>query len=305
VFFKRIFQVAAFLQFFTRQILCEFQLHIRWCFYITRRGFRSTRVTTENSIVLSMTTYPRRARFAKKAIKSVILQNSFFLPIYIFVFEEEYSRVSHKLSSLSKHNLQVVPYKQNLRQYLKIIPALEQFKNQSIITFDDDILYPHGWLDGLITAYQGNPNTIIGYRGQSIPDKETLSPENYFLLKLFRCLSTKSLAPERILFTGVGGVLYPPKVFCSLVLNMKLALRLSPGNDDLWLYYNSIHNQASKLFIPDSASEPLYFFGSQGSALWKSNDVGERKNNQALIELSRTFLNIQCHDHDYSQKVPL
>ena len=305
MFLKRISQVAAFLQFLARQVLCEFQLHIRWCLYITRWGFRSTRVTAENSIVLSMTTYPKRARYAKKAIKSVVIQNAFFLPIYVFVFEEEYSQVSNELSSLSKYNVLVIPYKQDLRQYLKIIPALEQFKNQSIITFDDDILYPQGWLEGLISAYQANLNVIIGYRGQYIPDQETLSPENYFSLRIYKYPTATVVAPERMLFTGVGGVLYPPKVFCSLVLSMKLALRLSPGNDDFWLYYNSIHNQASKLFIPDLGSEPLYFLGSQGSALWKSNDAGERKNHQALTELSRAFLNVQCRDHDYSQKVPL
>lgn len=296
MFLKRISQVVAFLHFLARQVLCEFQLHVRWCFYITRSRFRSTRVTAENSIVLSMTTYPKRARYAKKAIKSVVIQNAYSLPIYVFVFEEEYSRVSNQLSSLSKHNVQVVPYKQNLRQYLKIIPALEKFKNLSVITFDDDILYPHGWLDGLITAYQANPNLIIGYRGQCIPDQETLSPENYFSLKLFRFPTVTALAPERILFTGVGGVLYPPKVFCSLVLNMKLALQLSPGNDDFWLYFNSIHAQARKLFISSSTGEPLYFFGSQSSALWKLNDVGLRRNHAMLSELTQHFRKIQCFE---------
>ena len=233
-------------------------------------------------------------KFAYKTLKSVILQNKACLKIFVFVFEAEYPEVAKYLSKLSKHGVQVVSFPQDLKQYLKILPALQEFKDCAIITFDDDIIYPKGWLDGLISTYATYPGYQAGYRGQKVPQGEGLDPENYFTLGLYNSLVEKELAPEEILFTGVSGVIYPPNLFCPLVLNVEAALKLSPNNDDFWLYFNSIHSSVRKIFIPSNMGEPLYFFGSQKVALWKSNDAGEMRNRDALINLSASFSKLNC-----------
>lgn len=302
VFWRRICPIMDHLRFVSKQSLLEIQLHIRWWIFVVISKFKYPAKTGEHSVILSLTTYPKRTRYARKALKSIILQNPLRFQIFVFVFADEHAQVSRALSSLSPYSVEVVPFEENLRQYLKIIPALKHFENNAIITFDDDILYPLGWLEGLVKAHQANPNLVIGYRGQHIPPNENLGPESYFSLQLFKSPTPIVLDPERILFTGVGGVLYPPKVFCSLAIDMQHAQELSPGNDDLWLHYISIHNRTQKLFIPSSMGEPLFFLGSQTNALWKSNDVGAKRNYDALTKLSRNFIQIQCLQHHSREK---
>ena len=277
-----------------RQLLFEFVLSIRWIFHLISPLKTNPKTSSETRVILSMTTYPKRMKFAYKALKSVILQNKACLEIFVFVFEDEYPEVTRHLSKLSKHGVQVVPFPQNLKQYLKILPALHRFKDCAIITFDDDIIYPKGWLDGLLSAYATNPDYQSGYRGQKVPRRDGLNPENYFTLDLFTSLVERELAPEEILFTGVSGVIYPPNLFCPLVLNVEAAMKLSPNNDDLWLYFNSIHSSVRKLFIPSNMGDPLYFIGSQKVALWKSNDAGQMRNRDALINLSTSFSKLNC-----------
>jgi hypothetical protein len=258
------------------------------------RRAQSPSISSRKEVILSMTTYPLRAKFAYKTLKSVILQNDNHLEIFVFVFEEDYSKIAKRLSKLSKHQVKVIAFPHDLKQYLKIIPALQIFKDCAIITFDDDIIYPKGWLEGLLSAYVSHPKCQSGYRGQKVPQGEGLNPENYFSLDLFSSFIETELAPEEILFTGVLGVVYPPHLFCLRVLDMETALKLSPRNDDLWLYFNAVHSGIRKIFLPNTFGEPLYFLGSQKMALWKSNDVGKMQNRESIINLSSSFPSLQC-----------
>ncbi len=120
-----------------------------------------------------------------------------------------------------------------LRSYKKIIPALERFPDATLVTADDDIIYPKTWLEGLLEYHAQEPQTVICYRArQALFTCEGLfapymkwplvSPEMF--------IDSKYIVP-----TGAGGVLYPPSCFSAEVLNRNAFVTLCPTADDLWL----------------------------------------------------------------------
>jgi len=290
---KLLFASKAF-SLFCKQFTFEFVLNLRWLLFKLQIPLSKASDEFDDTLILTMTTYPKRVKYASKALKSVIIQNTTNARIVVYAFSDEYSEVSRKLYVFEKYNVKIESYPHNLRQYLKIIPALERNPDKTIITFDDDILYPAGWLKGLLRARLNYPNFQIAYRGQFIQREVILTPDIYFNSKIYTPSKIEKLRPEEIILTGVFGVVYPPHQFCSIVVDMEKAMSLSPSNDDLWLYFNSIHSRIDKIVLPNPFGEPLYFFGSQENALWKQNDAGSKRNGEAITKLTSYFAKHKC-----------
>jgi glycosyltransferase involved in cell wall biosynthesis len=290
---KLVFASKAF--FYTcKQFSFEFALNLRWLLFKWQIPFSKASDEFDDTLILSMTTYPKRVKYASKALKSVIIQNTTNARIVVYAYSDEYSEVFRKLSVFEKYNVRIESYPHNFRQYLKLIPSLERNPDKTIITFDDDILYPSGWLKGLLRAQLNYPNFQIAYRGQFIQKEVVLTPDIYFNSKIYAPSKIEKLHPKEIILTGVFGVAYPPHQFCSIVVDMERAISLSPGNDDLWLYFNSIHSSIDKIVLPNPFGEPLYFFGSQENALWKQNDAGSKRNGEAITKLTSYFGEYRC-----------
>ena len=55
-------------------------------------------------------------------------------------------------------------YNQVIRSYTKLIPAIQDFPNDIIITIDDDVRYHKNMLKHLLSRHKKYPNAIIGHR---------------------------------------------------------------------------------------------------------------------------------------------
>ncbi len=181
---KLLFASKAF-SLFCKQFTFEFVLNLRWLLFKLQIPLSKASDEFDDTLILTMTTYPKRVKYASKALKSVIIQNTTNARIVVYAFSDEYSEVSRKLYVFEKYNVKIESYPHNLRQYLKIIPALERNPDKTIITFDDDILYPAGWLKGLLRARLNYPNFQIAYRGQFIQREVILTPDIYFNSKIY------------------------------------------------------------------------------------------------------------------------
>ncbi|MFA6141068.1 MAG: hypothetical protein WC684_10110, partial [Hyphomicrobium sp.] len=73
--------------------------------------------------------------------------------------------------------------------------------------------------------------------------------------------------------TGVSGILYPPGVMPPQTLDESTFQRLSPRNDDVWLYWMAA--AAGRRFRKLAGGGSFRRWrGSQKVALWRSNNVG-------------------------------
>ncbi len=75
----------------------------------------------------------------------------------------------------------------------KLIPTLELYPNDVIVTADDDIFYPPHWLESLYTSYLENSNYIHVHRAHKITFKNENELESYWNFNFAIDYTEKSL----------------------------------------------------------------------------------------------------------------
>ncbi|MDR1648713.1 MAG: hypothetical protein LBR71_00505, partial [Synergistaceae bacterium] len=145
------------------------------------------------------------------------------------------------IADLTKKGLKIFIKDENLFSYKKIVYALKENPEKTIITADDDVIYPDSLLHRLIQKSQEYPKHIVCFRGHflSFDKQEKLLPYRKILDR--RLDNAKRTAPSFCLLpTGVSGVLYPPHSLDEIATDQEQFMSLSPYADDIWLKIASL-----------------------------------------------------------------
>lgn len=209
-------------QFFTQQVIQS-----------TKLGIQSATVAS-HEIVVSLTTHGRRIHDVYLAIES-IMQGSVLpnrIVLWLSEAEKDY-QLPKTLVNQEKRGLEI-RYTQDIGPYTKLIPSLLAFPDASIVTIDDDIIYPYDTLEMLLNAHMKYPNLICA--NQVILARYDKNDK----LALFRnwkpILDKTSISPSNF-FEGFGGVLYPPRCFSQEVFNRDVFFKICPTADDIWFNF--------------------------------------------------------------------
>ena len=161
----------------------------------------------------------------------------------------------------------------------------QEFKEDIIITVDDDTLYPESWLLDLIKTYIKYPNCVCCYRAHKmVLNGEVITPYSDWI-----GLSPDEMGPDMLLVPiGVGGVLYPPKYFDNVDFDYEKIKELCPTADDLWLKALGIVNGYKAVKVYPNSKEWFTIVSSQKQALMKTN-VGSSMNDISIFNLQRYY----------------
>lgn len=223
-------------------------------------------------VIVSLTSYPARIDTVNQTIETLLNQTYKADNVVLWLGIEQFP---NRENDLPKHLLCLtdkgltIKYSNNLKAYTKLIPSLKEFPDDIIVTADDDILYPKNWLEILVKGYLNHPECIICHRATiACSDENGLIP----VLKWpFAKINTASFNYH---FTGVGGVLYPPRIFDNEIFNEKAFLQLSPLNDDLWFWAMAIKNNKKAFVVKNNITNLKYVYGTQGeNSLFMQNDL--------------------------------
>ena len=246
-----------------------------WDFYCEfNNGIHS--VVNKNNlpqVVVSLTSYPKRIQTVHHALETLISQT--FQPDFIILwlaesqFPNRERDLPKALTNLLSDSVQV-RWTKDIRSYKKLIPALREFPDAIIITFDDDLLYDKNLLERLIAGYLENPHcihchrvTTIEYHGiqdiKTIPDAMKMLPGPNYLYKL----------------SGGAGCLYPPHCMHPDVFREDLFLTLAPTSDDIWFWLMGALNGYKVNVVKNNIPKLTYVQGTQEEALWHDNDKGK------------------------------
>jgi len=197
-----------------------------------KHGGVSTRPIAEKTVI-SLTSFPARLGKLHNCIRSLLSQSVQSARVVLYLTREECTNIQlpRKLVALQDIGLDVRFADINLRSLNKIFHALHDFPKHTIVTCDDDKIYPAGWLEGLLQTQSRYPKHIICNRSRLIQfdDEGGLRPYIQWPPGNEHGPSMSSLP------LGVGGVLYPAASLDTRVLDAKLYTRLCPTSDDLWL----------------------------------------------------------------------
>ena len=121
----------------------------------------------EKRIIVSLTTFPQRINTVHKTIKTLLNQtlkpNKVILYLALSQFEKKEEELPNNLLKLKDYGLEI-KWCEDIKSYKKLIPALEEFKDDIIITFDDDIYYPKDVVENLYNAHLAYPFAICSNR---------------------------------------------------------------------------------------------------------------------------------------------
>ena len=126
----------------------------------------------QKKVIVSLTSFPAVIRYAKDAIKSILVGNT--LPdkviLYLTFSQFKDSKIPIELKNLANNNplFEIRNYNEDIRSYRKLIPALKDFPDDIIVTIDDDVRYHKNMLRDLLFLHKQIPDVIIANRAKMI-----------------------------------------------------------------------------------------------------------------------------------------
>lgn len=249
----------------------------------------------KTDIIVSMTSYPARIIGVEQVWQTILSQET-DVPFrcVLTLAEEEFPdrRLPKFLQRIiDEGKVELIWYPRNIRSHKKIIPVLQKYPDATVITTDDDIERPQGWLGNLLEDHRKYPNDIITNSLSFFLDG------NLELQRLRGLEQAKAkgknhipgLVGNFIRFGSGSGTLFPAHTFTDeRFFNESLFMGLSPTSDESWVFLFAILadktiRQTSRIY-DESAT---YIPGSQAPeiSLWK-------KNRKIYPEIFRKFFTI-------------
>lgn len=226
-------------------------------------------------LIVSLTSYPARIKAVSYTIESILTQECQPDKVILWLAEEQFPNkekdLPHRLLRLKKYGLEIGWCKDDIRSFKKLVPALKQFSDASIVTADDDVYYPPTWLGKLYSAYKANPQRVCCNRGNRVTFVDG------FPLPYNSWGEDNLYGPAYgldILMTGVGGVLYPPHCLYKDVTTADF-MSLARDADDIWFWLMAVLQGTEISVIPDNQNDfdPVFIVGANPT-LWGSNQKG-------------------------------
>jgi hypothetical protein len=251
---------------------------------LTQHALHSTEkgITGDTDLIISLTTYGKRIHEVYLPIESLLQQTLKPGKIILWLSKDEFNEnnIPLILKKQRERGLEIA-YCEDLRSYKKLIPTLQVYPNATIITVDDDVIYPFDLLENLMRGHKENPNTVICYRCHKFTYNNSGKLKPY-------CKWLTDYKGEELCFdtlpTGVGGILYPPNCFHKDVLQKDLFTKLAPTADDVWFKAMTLLNG-----IPckktSFVTKIITLQNNQDTALERINVAGKRNN----IQIKQVF----------------
>ena len=224
-------------------------------------------------LIISLTSYPARIKTLNQTVYSLLTQSIKADKVILWLAKEQFPNKEKDLPSaltdLTTIGLEIKWY-HDIKSFKKLIPTIKKYPNTIIITADDDVIYAHNWLEKLFLSYINNPDSIHCHRAHCITFKnKLLEPYSNWIWHL-----KYNQALYNNLFTGVGGVLYPPHCLHKDVLDEEKFMRLCPQADDIWFWAMAVKNDFPIKVVENNISKLNFIDGTQENALWHTNVTG-------------------------------
>lgn len=205
--------------------------------YFEKQGssFSRLEVKSQENVIVSFTTIPKRLSKVPLVVKSILHQSVLPNRIIMYVYEGDFKDINLEeiLKLEISLGLEIVYLKENLRSHKKYYYAMLDFKDDIIITIDDDIIYPRNMIRNLLYSYKKNPYCISAQRCHEMLFQNNGILQNYNVWKYEIWGGQKP--SQKFFFTSGGGTLFPPTFRDEEMFNKINIRKLSFLADDVWL----------------------------------------------------------------------
>lgn len=200
-----------------------------------------------SKIIVSLTSYPKRMEMMPRVIAALNKQTIKPDKIVLYLAEEDFIDCKDMVNEkyYEDHNTTIRWVSNNYGPYKKFVYAFKEFKNDIVITVDDDVEYAETMIEDLMTGAQKFPDAVIARRVRLITSADDNSMEIYE--NWHTVVDGVGLFADKprfdLIAIGMGGVLYHPSQFSEEICRADLFNEICPNTDDLWLkLYQSLAN---------------------------------------------------------------
>lgn len=214
-----------------------------------------------SELIVSLTSHPPRFPTLAPTLRAILRQSVRPDRVILWLAEEDWDHLPPEVRSLSGIEIHTCP---NWKSFKKIIPTLLNHPHAYVATADDDLYYPHDWLERLVGAMRHGAR-VAALRAHRVTLAAPGQPARY------EDWQHNLDAPEAgplVFPTGVSGVIYAPDVFHPDITRPDLFMQLAPGADDIWLYW--MHRMAG--------SQPSKIGGRARILEWDGSQIVNLRN---------------------------
>jgi hypothetical protein len=229
--------------------------------------------------IATLTSYPARIKTVNITINSLLKQT---LQADLIVLYLGYDKFPHKEKDLPDDLLiqtnqgLSIHWVKDIGCFTTLVPALIEFPDNVIINVDDDIDYSPQLFELLYNSYLKDTTSI-----HSMVARHILFYKKNFITPYNKWEgwhgSTKEPSYHNFIISTLG-TLYPPRSLHKDVLDIDLAFKLSPSNDDLWFWAQALRNGTHIRVAENAISSANYIPGTQEEGLFQTNLKGINDN---------------------------
>ena len=215
-------------------------LERRYCAQLDHSAFDKDKKLKDDSVIVSLTTFPARIGYVHLAIKSLLNQTVKPGKIILWLAKDQFRDVEipQQLRALCEYGLEIRFCEEDLLAHKKYYYAMREFPENIIVTYDDDIIYPEDSLEKLLAMHGKHPDAIICNRGREIEMKnDTVAPYRYWKVS---GRIPAGVPAYRVMASTGAGTLYPPHCMPEETFDIEKIRALSLTADDLWMKVMSI-----------------------------------------------------------------
>lgn len=244
-------------------------------------------------MIISLTSFPARLPQIGKCLQSLVDQLEPEDRLILWLGEEKFpNRMADVPASIRGLSTEAggcveIRFTHDRKSFTKLLPALDAFPGDCIITVDDDAIYKPGTIALLKAAHRKNENAIFAHGVSDV----------YRIGKRWkRTTGTFGFRRSPLhlrMPLGICGVLYPPHSLHPIVSNESLFMKLCPTTDDIWFWYCAVKQDTPILRVPHAIQRVSFAAGWSVGALSAINethgDKVNRENIRRLMEFDPSF----------------
>lgn len=248
-----------------------------------------------DDFIVSMTSYPGRINLLWQTIESIQQQSIKPSRIILWLAENQFpnreKNLPERILKYKKYGLDI-RFCDDLKSHKKYFYAFQEFRNEVIVTVDDDVFYPKHMIRCLFINYKKYPNAISANRIRVM----NFASGNLQSYDSWNVNKPDTTEPSYMnVAIGVGGVLYPPGSIDGEVFNRGSIHDLCLNADDLWLKIMSLRNRTKVSYTNIYRADFITIPKSQNEALYFGNVIDNGNNNQ--IQSILNYYNMRLEDY--------
>ncbi|MEM5564582.1 hypothetical protein WNY78_05685 [Psychroserpens sp. AS72] len=256
--------------------------------YYRKLSIQKLGVDSQSELVVSLTSYPERIPVIYLAIKSVLNQTYRPFKVVLWLGQEQFPNQEDDLpeSLLELKNVGLeIEFCNDLKPHTKYFYVFKKYPEHLIVTVDDDWLYPIDMLETLLEHHKKQSHCVIANRVREIG----VTDGEFNVYRSWRINEIgHSLPSHTLLATGVGGVLYNPRLFNEQLFDVENIKRLALNADDIWLKGNEVSCDIPVVFTNRYFTSFMEIPNSQNKSLYSTN-VFEGKNDKQIKDTFAYF----------------